>query len=500
MGLVFIGSDSENEDDDNYFYHTLPKEIAKQADMLFRYMNVKAMTFYAPQYWKDLSWNSKAIVFLSCQNAKLQKTYEKNMKIEDLESFTEALLNNLDSKLSKKICGALAQFMIDYGMFINKKSLKAIYEKISSQKAGKDAIELIDSNTALKQRIESSSNSKEDGTLYDRIFDNIGLDCNGERTYDLGTKKVCAVLQPDFSFLVVDSSTDKTSKSIPKRGADLRLYKIADEDFKAVQKATKELVTFCRNSLYKLYLSAEEMNAESWKENWTGNPITKNLASTVVWQQGKSFFIFDGTKPIDVNNAEYALTDSAIIVAHPMDMDEKTVEQWQKYFNSRQLKQPFLQIWEPCRNMADIKEDRYKGAYINRWLLNKKEILGIRINWDGSYYGRFDLSEIKIKGFSVETKVNENETFEIEKIVPLEWNRSTNAVISLLDSITVKGRIHNDDITIAEVLSQFTLAQITEFISIAIKNNCPNVTALLLDFKNKNFADFDPMEEFSLEW
>ena len=45
----------------------------------------------------------------------------------------------------------------------------------------------------------------------------------------------------------------------------------------------------------------------------------------------------------------------------------------------------------------------------------------------------------------------------------------------------------------------FTLAQITEFIRLATENTCTNVTALLLDYKNQNFADFDPMEEFSLE-
>ena len=36
-------------------------------------------------------------------------------------------------------------------------------------------------------------------------------------------------------------------------------------------------------------------------------------------------------------------------------------------------------------------------------------------------------------------------------------------------------------------------------IKVATENNCTNVTALLLDYKNQNFADFDPMEEFSLE-
>lgn len=68
-----------------------------------------------------------------------------------------------------------------------------------------------------------------------------------------------------------------------------------------------------------------------------------------------------------------------------------------------------------------------------------------------------------------------------------------------LDKVTVYNRIMNDDISVETYLPQFTLAQITEFIKMATENDRKNVTALLLDYKNKNFADFDPMEEFSLE-
>ena len=37
-------------------------------------------------------------------------------------------------------------------------------------------------------------------------------------------------------------------------------------------------------------------------------------------------------------------------------------------------------------------------------------------------------------------------------------------------------------------------------IRIATENNAVNVTAMLLDYKNENFHDFDPMDEFSLDF
>ena len=90
-------------------------------------------------------------------------------------------------------------------------------------------------------------------------------------------------------------------------------------------------------------------------------------------------------------------------------------------------------------------------------------------------------------------------SLEITSIKPLKWDRRSNAIISFLDRVCIYDRIHNDDVTIAESLDQFTLEQITDFLSMAVKHSLPNVTALLMDYKNTRFAAFDPMEEFVLE-
>ena len=61
-------------------------------------------------------------------------------------------------------------------------------------------------------------------------------------------------------------------------------------------------------------------------------------------------------------------------------------------------------------------------------------------------------------------------------------------------------RVRKDDVSVMDFMSGFTLAQITEFISEAQEANAVNVLAALLEYKNNNFADFDPMDEFTLEW
>ena len=72
--------------------------------------------------------------------------------------------------------------------------------------------------------------------------------------------------------------------------------------------------------------------------------------------------------------------------------------------------------------------------------------------------------------------------------------------MAILDGWTVEGRIRNDDVSVMDQMSSFTLAQITEFIAIAQEAEAVNVLALLLEYKKEHFAGFDPMEEFTLEW
>ena len=81
-----------------------------------------------------------------------------------------------------------------------------------------------------------------------------------------------------------------------------------------------------------------------------------------------------------------------------------------------------------------------------------------------------------------------------------KYTRRVNHLVTYFDRITVYDCIRNDDVSVAEILPGFTLAQITEFINVAMENNCTNVLALLLDYKNRTFADFDSMDAFALEW
>jgi hypothetical protein len=95
--------------------------------------------------------------------------------------------------------------------------------------------------------------------------------------------------------------------------------------------------------------------------------------------------------------------------------------------------------------------------------------------------------------------INPDDRFEITSFKYKEFDRRINNTVAYFDKITAYDRVKNDDVTVANVLPQFTLAQISQFINLAGENNAVNVMAILLEYKNKHFADYDIMDEFSLE-
>ena len=75
----------------------------------------------------------------------------------------------------------------------------------------------------------------------------------------------------------------------------------------------------------------------------------------------------------------------------------------------------------------------------------------------------------------------------------------SNHIVGYLDKVTVYERILKDDIQVVELLPNYNVAQIYDFISIATKNNSQNVLASLLEYKNNNFSDYSTIDEFVLD-
>ena len=338
-------------------------------------------------------------------------------------------------------------------------------------------------------------------TIRDTVLSDVCLAVDGTKQYDLGNQTVTVRMQPDYSF-VVELENGKTAKSIPKNGADEAKYENAKKDFSDMKKTIKKIVKNRFDNLFKAFLNGRDKSASSWNTVYTTNPVLKQTAKMIVWAQNDKTFTMTSDKLIDSEGKAYTLTDEDVYVAHPMEMEPEEVERWQKYFTLHNLKQPFLQIWEPVRDPATIKEDRYAGIMIPFYRFNNQEKHGITVE-DEEYhnYIGIEFKEMEAEVDRIDYarhSLDMNDRFEIQKIRFKDYTRQVNHEIAYLDRITVWDRVRKDDQTIADILPGFTLAQIMEFISTAQEANAVNVLALLMDYKN--FADYDPMDEFTLDW
>ncbi len=335
--------------------------------------------------------------------------------------------------------------------------------------------------------------------IRDKYLSDVGLDEKGGKEYDLGNQVVTVRLQDDLSFLV-ELPSGKTAKSLPKKGADPEKYEAATKSFTEVKRYIKRILNHRGEVLFEDFLSGKARSSEDWQNSYLHNPLLRKAANLVVWSQGKNTFTLKDGAPIDSAERPYTITENDIVVAHPMEIEAEDTKAWQKYFTAHGLKQPFVQIWEPVRKAEEIKEDRYKDCRINPLYLKNKKKMGIKCKW---YYESHFLG---IEGFDVDVQGapyvegDKTERLEITSLRPKTWNRRASSVIVYLDRITVWDRVRKDDISVMDQMPGFTLAQITEFIAAAQEANAVNVLAALLEYKNTTFADFDPMDEFTLEW
>ncbi len=339
--------------------------------------------------------------------------------------------------------------------------------------------------------------------IRDTVLTEFGLDGDGRKTYDLGGRQVTVSMAPDLSLMLYDETAGKVVKSIPKKDADPDQYEAATADLADLKKNLKKAVKGRCDQLFAAFLRGSEQDAAGWKASYLANPVLRQVASLLVWAQGNATFTVTAQGTVDSAGQPYEVGEQPVKVAHPMEMDRADLARWQKYFTSHALKQPFAQVWEPVVDFSQVKEDRYSGIELPANHLRSRDKHGIRFHYDNAT----SELETSFAGLSLVCEFTQFQRHWMDQDARVVFGRlkvktpgrAANHVLALLDKWTVEGRILKDDASAVEHLDSFTLAQVTELLNLAIEHNCTNCTAALLAYKNDHFADFDPMDVFTLE-
>jgi hypothetical protein len=187
-----------------------------------------------------------------------------------------------------------------------------------------------------------------------------------------------------------------------------------------------------------------------------------------------------------------------------MEMEPGDVLAWQKYFNNHGIKQPFAQVWEPVVRESAIRPTMYQDIELPLYQFKGKEKHGISFSYDYSLsilqisFAGCDL-ELDCSGLNLRHNLDLNGLVKMGGFTFKQYTRQVNHIVALLDQWTIIGWIMKDDAAIVAHLDSATLAQVMEYLNLAIDNGKTNVTAELLNYKNEHFPDFDPLAEFTLD-
>ena len=350
-------------------------------------------------------------------------------------------------------------------------------------------------------------------SLRDIRLESYGLDADGKKCYDLGGYTIIVSMQNDLTFSLYHEGIGKFVKSIPKKDADPEKYAACTEDFKALKKGVKSLYKQRINALKEKFLNGIGRKAKMWMDGYLHHVLLQKLGALVVWeyryQKTVQFFTLSDGKPVQADGTELNLhPDGRISVAHPAEMPEKEIQDWQNYFLTHGIAQAFEHIWEPVIDLQDVKK-RYVGIQIPFYLV--KSLIGddfsvagfcdgMCYGWISSIYASLEVEIVKSRIIHYVQQVDPNELVTIRDVTLKGSVRQNNHFVYMLDKRTVYGHILNNDEQLEKSVCNASLKQLCSYLDFSIEHECTEVTAMLLHIKHEKYPEYEDVDvRFSLD-
>ena len=305
--------------------------------------------------------------------------------------------------------------------------------------------------------------------------------------------------------------TDQLSWYAALRGMDEEIFRLRVCEIKnftpvygaaAVEKGRRILLRFLKADFLKKHM----ISPERFRETYLKNPLFRKHTESLLWASGNLRFAVakDGSFR-DPFGMPVRLPAEPVVLAHPMEMSRKECDLWKKYYETEGIRQPFPQLSEYVPE--DYREgdltyvfclsDRYGKCRIPLTVTGELRRVGVSVEEDEVRYEDTRLallSPLREDGYTWKKT-----GYEIREFSPPKYTRMVNHVVGIFDRLTVPSRILRDDVTIKQWLHFFSAEEIRQFVDLASKNKCTNVTSLLLEWqKEHEGAEADPMDIFEL--
>ncbi len=357
---------------------------------------------------KVLDWNSLPDLFY--QDGKKVTDTEvlfliyRMAQIKTMVSDPEAklLINHLDKSKSNAFAKAILEQFLANGAVAKQKYimclagilgdealldyLKKLFVKLHDDKRLKMAqyvistIAMIGTNKALRHveyisrkykrkasleaaAIEALENAAEElgmdmYELSDQIIPDFGFD-GLYKTIEAGDEEIRVFVANDFKLQYI-TEDNKVRKSPPKA-----VSKETKAELKIIQKEIREVNKAQKERLEQYMVLERRWEEANWRKFYLMNPVMFIYASTLVWgvfndknEIQQLFYVGEDASLLDIKADEIELKKGRIGMVHPLRMEAKELEKWQKLFFDNDVVQPFEQLNRPVFEMSSIEEQR----------------------------------------------------------------------------------------------------------------------------------------------
>ena len=189
--------------------------------------------------------------------------------------------------------------------------------------------------------------------LEDRIIPDCGLDSQGHRVFDFGSRQFRFALGPDLKPLVRDDK-GKLHSSLPKLGAkdDAVLATQATADWKLMKKQIGEVVKIQSVRLEQAMLTERHWQANEFQTLLQQHPLMTHLVRRLVWggydADAKligSFRVAEDQTLADAADEEIEPTNIVTVgIVHPLHLNPEVKANWGQTLSDYEIIPPFPQI------------------------------------------------------------------------------------------------------------------------------------------------------------
>jgi hypothetical protein len=209
--------------------------------------------------------------------------------------------------------------------------------------------------------------------LEDRIIPTCGLDAQGSRIFDYGSRQFQLILGQDMKPTVRDEEGKlKANLPKPKASDDAELVSRAIAEWKWLKKQLSDVIKVQIKRLERAMIDGRAWQTEEFKSLLVEHPVMGNLVRSLIWvgydkseQLMASFRVTEDRTYADIHDEGLDLTDIATVgILHPAQLSEELRAAWGELMSDYEIMAPFRQL---SRTIFTLESDEYQAYEITRF-------------------------------------------------------------------------------------------------------------------------------------